>query len=150
VPSWSFIGAGDDKRLSSPQCTLKEALQFPLMVPGRPHGNRLQIEWLAESHGFSLKVAMEVDSLTLMIRLLAAGFGYALLPAVAVADELRGGVLRAVTIDPPFTRTLLLGRSARRMTSSRAERLVPLLTKLISEHCDGLDQYGQRTKASKA
>ena len=140
-----LVGAGNDQRLQGPRCTLEDALQFPLMVPGRPHGARLQIEWLAESHGFSLKVATEVDSLPLMIRLLTAGFGYALLPAVAVEDELRRGVLRAVAIDPPFTRTLLLGRSARRLTSIRAEKLVPLLTQLIGDHCEGVDQYGKRT-----
>lgn len=128
-----LIGAANDEHLPPLRCSLQEALRYPLIVPGRPHGNRLQIEWLAESHGFTLNIAMEVDSLTLMTRLLAAGYGRALLPAVAVSDELRRGVLRAVTIDPAFTRTLLLGRSARRMTSTRAEKLVPLLTRLISK-----------------
>jgi len=145
-----LVGAAGDEKLAVPFFSLGEALQFPLIVPGRPHGNRLKIEWFAEAHGYELKVAMEVDSLTLMTRLLAAGFGYALLPAVAIAEQLQAGVLRAVRIDPPFIRTLLLGRSARRMTSSRAELLVPLLQQILSEHCEGVDQYGRRAAKARA
>lgn len=139
-----LVGASNDAVLASSQCALEDALQLPLIVPGRRHGNRLQIEWFAETQGLSLNVAMEVDSLTLMIRLLAAGFGYALLPAVAIASELRAGTLRAMKLDPPFLRTLLMGTSPRRKTSAHAELLLPILRKLISEHGEGIDQYGQR------
>lgn len=120
----------------SSRCTPQEALRLPLIVPSRRHGNRMQIEWMAEKFGIDLNVSMEVDSLTSMIRLLVAGFGYSLLPAFAVADDLREGTLGTMVVEPALTRSLLMGTSAKRKTSLNGEVLMPVLEGLIAGAAD--------------
>lgn len=114
---------------------LPELFRYPVIVPSRPHGNRLEIERVAAAHGATLNIAMEVNSLSSMVKLIAAGFGYALLPPFALSEELRRKTLKATPIkSSPILRHLLLGTSRRRKVSSAAQALIPVIKDMLAAY----------------
>ena len=117
------------------EISLADLLKLPMIVPSRPHGNRLEIERLAAEQGAKLNIAMEVNSLGSMIQLITAGFGYALLPPFALAEQLQHKVLKATPVkSAPIHRTLLLGTSGRRKVSSGAQALIPVIRELLASY----------------
>lgn len=131
VEELHLIGRPHDDALARSECTLADIFQLPIIVPTRPHGNRLEIERIAAEQHLTLNIAMEVDSLNSLIRLLVAGFGYGLLPLFAVSEQLMAYDLKAVRIvNPPMRRTLLIGTSARRKVSRNVSLLMPIFQDL--------------------
>lgn len=74
---------------------------LPLVLPSRSSGLRLRIEQEARARGMELNVVLEVQSGTLMQRLIEQGVGHTVLPKFEVRDAIATGRLRAARIVEP-------------------------------------------------
>lgn len=81
----------------------------PLIMPGRPHGLREQIEKAARNAGIVLNVTAEIDGLPQIKTLVARGVGFAVLSLSAVRDEWQAQAVEArLVVDPMLERTVSL------------------------------------------
>jgi DNA-binding transcriptional LysR family regulator len=95
-------------------------LPLVLYEPGA-HSRRIVDQWFARS-GFSLKPVMELGSVEAIKRLVEAGLGFGILPAMAVADTLSRGGLVACSLKPRLSRKLALAlRRDKRMDKGLRE-----------------------------
>jgi LysR family transcriptional regulator, nitrogen assimilation regulatory protein len=93
---------------SAESLDLKILADVPLVLPSDPHGLRIAIETTAAKARVRLTIAAQVDSLALTKRLASSGAAQALLPRVAVQDELDQGTLVAIPIVPVLERQLFV------------------------------------------
>jgi len=101
-----------------------------LILPALPHSNRLLLEKIALQHGVRLRVDMEVDSVALTKKLVAAGLGYTISTATAIQAETRAGTLIAHPIERPAIRSSVAITTLR---EQRANRLVCSMAQLLTE-----------------
>ncbi|MDE2596437.1 MAG: LysR family transcriptional regulator [Sphingomonadales bacterium] len=94
------------------QAMLGDLAGEALIAPGPQHGLRQLIEREAGRAGIELRIDQEIDSLDVMIELVAAGHGLAVLPLCGVSSQIRAGRLTAAKIgSPPLQRTLNIVRN---------------------------------------
>ena len=84
--------------------TLQAALRLPLILPSPSHGLRTLIDACALSIGARVRPSIEIDSYNQINRLVARGSAYAMLPAVAVMNELSAGEVKAWRLTRPAVR----------------------------------------------
>ena len=111
-------------------CTLADLGGLPLILPALPHSNRLLIERSASQSGVRLRVVMEVDSVALTKKLVAAGLGYSILTSIAVHAERRSGELTVRCIERPGIRSSVAITSLR---EQRSARLVAAMAELVND-----------------
>lgn len=111
-----------------------ELHRYKLIVPGPPHALRRLVDSMARSHGVTLDIAYEVDSLPVLKSLVQTGEACAILSRGAVQRELVEGSLRALRIvRPSVVRSVSLAASAvLDMTPARAS-LISLIVGLSSQ-----------------
>jgi LysR family nitrogen assimilation transcriptional regulator len=119
-------GDGDASRV----WRIAELGEIPLILPALPHSNRTLLEQIALQHGVRLRVDMEVDSVALTKKLVAAGLGYTISTATAIQAETRQGTLRAHPIERPAIRSSVVVTTLR---EQRANRLVTSMAALLTE-----------------
>ena len=113
---------------------LAEVAAFPLVLPGRDHGLRRNIERMALDAKVALHVAVEVDSLPQMKRLAIEGDLYTILPWAACREEIRAATLVARRIVSPVLRRPVVIATARDWPISQPARSVhKLLTELVAK-----------------
>jgi len=83
------------------EITFREASTLGLVLPGRPHGLRVLIERAAHRAGVTLAPVIETDSYPLIKQLVERGHGCAILPRVAVRNEVAAGRLASLRIVSP-------------------------------------------------
>ncbi|MBB6583813.1 LysR family transcriptional regulator [Ralstonia solanacearum] len=109
---------------------------LPLILPNAPHGLRTVVEHACAVAGITPTIAVETNSLNLQKSLVAAGFGYTVLPTSAVSEEIGSGALAAAPLDSPdLSRRIVLARLAARRVSPAANvvalELVALARRLV-------------------
>jgi len=98
-------GAGD----LSGQLTFEEVSRLPLILPSRPHGLRTIVDRAAAKNEVNPNVAIEVDSLSVILELVRRNLGYTILSKVACSKDMDTGKLVARNINnPELTRTTVL------------------------------------------
>jgi len=104
---------------------------MPLILPGDVHGLRQLIDRHAERHSVPLSVVIEADSLNIVIDLVIAGMGYAVLPSVALAAPYRAlPRLKALRLtEPRIERDLVLATSSNKVTSPAVRTLMEIVRK---------------------
>lgn len=107
---------------------LAQVTNYPLVLPGRDHGLRRNIERVALGAKVALNVAAEVDSLTHMKRLASGGGLFTILPWAACREEIRAGTLVARRIVAPVLRRPVVMAVPRDRPLSHAGRKVYDLT----------------------
>jgi len=91
--------------------TLKELASLSLILPSAPHGLRSLIERAGVAAGVDIRAKVETNAMTLQKSLVRQGFGYTVLPACAVSEELEAGLLTAAPLaGPGLTRRVVLAR----------------------------------------
>jgi LysR family nitrogen assimilation transcriptional regulator len=81
---------------------------FPLVMPGVPHGARKIIDDIARERGVVLKYRIEVDGLGAIIDLVRHHVGFGLLPLAPLEAELRAGqIASAEVIEPELHREIV-------------------------------------------
>lgn len=83
------------------EISFREASALGLVLPGQPHGLRVLIERTARRAGVTLAPVIETDSYTLIKQLVERGHGCAILPRVAVRNEVAAGRLASLRIVSP-------------------------------------------------
>lgn len=111
-----------------------------LILPALPHSNRLLLEKIALQHGVRLRVDMEVDSVALTKKLVAAGLGYTISTATAIQAETRLGTLIAHPIERPAIRSSVAITTLR---EQRANRLVSSMAALLTETMQALITHSE-------
>ncbi|NTF10575.1 LysR family transcriptional regulator [Agrobacterium rubi] len=92
-----------------------------LILPGVRHGLRKILDECAAQAGINLSPAIEVDSLSAMVALIRADFGYTILPLPPVHELVESGLLSfARIIDPKPKRTVVIAFSSLRAVSPAA------------------------------
>ncbi|UOM36586.1 LysR family transcriptional regulator [Acuticoccus sp. I52.16.1] len=92
--------------------------RIKLILPGPSSGLRRILDAQTARLGLKLAVAVELDSVSAIKKLVAAGLGHSILPAFSVAPEVAAGLLVVQPIlRPRLTRTLALAHLAVRPPS---------------------------------
>lgn len=98
-----------------------EVLEHHLVLPVPGHGLRTLVDQALGASADRLEVAVQVNSLHLQKRLVAAGHGWSILPAAGVATEISSGQLDGAPLcEPTVHRRVVLG-------IQRATRVAPSL-----------------------
>lgn len=106
---------------------------LPLILPGRPHGVREEVEDTAQANGVDLDVVLEMDALEHIKALVADGAGYTVLSArVARGGAWAGRLATAPITAPAITRSIHLAHPAERPLSIAAKAVHGLLTDMLS------------------
>ncbi len=129
-------GSGDEKthfELSDLEC-------LPLLLPGRPNALRVLVDELAARHGLRLNIAMEIDGMAILRRLVGEGFGCSIMGHGSVYDEVARGTLVATPIGrPPITRRLVVATHLDRRPSAARAVLTDLIRATVKDLvADGL------------
>ena len=103
-------------------------LAAPLILPGRHHGLRRQLEAAAQSKGASLNVIVEIDALEALKELVRRGVAATVLPHGAALKEAEDArfIIRRV-VDPDVTMQFMIAYSLQRPTTLAMRELVRML-----------------------
>lgn len=123
-----LVGLSDKFETRAKTCSFAELGKLPLILPERTHAIRKLLETQSAISGIKLCVAWEVSSISSILDLVRAGYGYAILPHSTVT--LQGSVspleLRAV-INPRMTSTLCLATAAKKQATPLLKHTIGLL-----------------------
>jgi DNA-binding transcriptional LysR family regulator len=91
-------------------------------MPAPPHGLRTLLDGACAEAGVELDGIVEVNTMQTQKRLVAAGAGWTVLPAVAVeADVAAGRFAGGPLAEPAVTRSVVLARSTERRPTPAME-----------------------------
>ncbi|WP_181784296.1 LysR substrate-binding domain-containing protein, partial [Pseudonocardia pini] len=101
---------------------LAELARHPVVMPAPPHGLRTLLDGACAEAGVELDGIVEVNTMQTQKRLVAAGAGWTVLPAVAVeADVAAGRFAGGPLAEPAVTRSVVLARSTERRPTPAME-----------------------------
>ena len=89
------MAAPNQKRFNA-----KDLKGISLVMPARPHSLRLVVERYAAEHGFSPKIACEVDGIRTIKAMIEAGFGCTIFTHAEMVTQIAAGTLRALPLHP--------------------------------------------------
>ncbi|MBK1839054.1 LysR family transcriptional regulator [Azospirillum sp. YIM B02556] len=130
-----LVGPADDPLLQGRgSIPFAEALALPLILPGRPHGVREEVEHAALLARAEVTVALEIDALEQIKALVAEGCGYTVLSErVArygtVAERLAGLPIA----EPQIERSILLAHASGRPMPVAARAAHGILRDILAE-----------------
>ncbi len=108
-----------------PEVALAELAQENWVMPPLEAACGQAVRFACRAQGFEPRVRWETDDMLLLVRAVAAGHGVAVLPRLAVADQVAEVEIRTL-VEPSMTRRLL----ALTRTSSQAR---PIIRAVLSE-----------------
>lgn len=89
--------------------TMKQLASRAIVLPSAPHGLRTLIEEGATRAGVQLRTVVETNEMNVQKQLVREGHGFTIMPLIAVAHDLRSGLLSAAPlVEPEVTRTVVL------------------------------------------
>lgn len=115
-----------------PAISLREVAGLPLIIPCRPHTLRMMIETRLAHMGLKASVALEVDAVATIVKLVASNEGVAVATRHAVTTaEVRDHVMMRPIIGPSMTSVLALATSSERPLTTLVQRTSELLQALL-------------------
>jgi LysR family nitrogen assimilation transcriptional regulator len=114
--------------------SFREIAQHPLVVPVKGNALRTLVDETAARAGVDITISVETNAARVQKKLVAAGHGWAILPAVCVADELTSNTFSIAPLaDETAMRELVLA-TPRTSRSSRATQVVAgILLKILHQ-----------------
>lgn len=100
---------------------LEQLAEYGVVLPCMPNTIRNIVDTTCRSRGVRLKVVAEVNAVQTLVAVVERGENFAVLPASAIAPQVRSGTLRAARISTPVMRNNLILATAR---PGQATRLV--------------------------
>jgi len=89
---------------------LARVATHPVVMPAPGHGLHALVTGAARQAGVDIDVAVQTNSLTVQKRLVRAGHGWTILPAVGIVEDIAGGALSAAPLcEPEVWRSIVLG-----------------------------------------
>lgn len=128
-----LIGARDAPLLASGRIAFDSLQNVPLILPAEPHVLRRRLDILARERGVRLQVSVEADTIQLQREIAAAGIGYAIVAAVAGADEQDVRLGKARIVEPELVRSIVLGTTRHRPYTLATRSLHQLIRDLLSQ-----------------
>ncbi|MEE3101844.1 MAG: LysR family transcriptional regulator [Pseudomonadota bacterium] len=108
--------------------------RFPLILTSRAHATRREVDHLAATRGVKLDIAFESDSMTSLLQLVEAGYGWSVLPGQICATRLlRGLVQSALVVEPRIERTIVLATPLNRPQRAGVADLIRTLKQVIRD-----------------
>ena len=107
---------------------------LPLIMPGRPHGVREEVESVARAQGVALQVVLEIDALEHIKALVAAGAGYTVLSERVAGSSV--ALSFAVITAPAIVRTIHLAHVRDRPLTAAARAVQALLAQQLAALTD--------------
>lgn len=121
-----LIGAIDEmKSLPSP-FPFERLAELPLIATSGRHRLRSELEDRLEHRGLKPNIKFEIDAGHELVRLVSSGVGYGVFARSAFYDELAAERVKAVPLEPGYTRTVCL-------SYHRRKSLDPAFAKVIGE-----------------
>lgn len=99
--AFHLISQPGDRETARPTIRFRDLQRLPLVAATLPNGGRVLMDEAAQRAGISLDIAIEVNSVHLLKRLVAAGHGYGLASLDSIATELAARSLQAARIVSP-------------------------------------------------
>ena len=108
--------------------------EHPLVMPVSGHGLRALIDQARSSTSTEPQICIETNSMRLQKKLVLAGLGWTVLPAVGVTGDVSAGLLSGAPLtEPEVSRTLILGLQRGKRTPTPVEAVGNELRRLIRE-----------------
>lgn len=134
------VPRGDIALTRQRAASLEDVLALPLILPGRPHGVRAEVERAAMPLGLMPNVVLEIDALEQIKALVAAGAGYTVLSERYAAYGAEAAGLAALPIiAPQIERVISLAHASDRPQSIAARAVHAIAVELL----DGMTTDGR-------
>jgi LysR family nitrogen assimilation transcriptional regulator len=111
---------------------MRKVAELPLIIPSRPHPLRMMVETRLANLGLKPTIALEVDAVATIIKLVSQGEGYAIATRhpVAISDA-RDNLLMRRIVAPRLISVLALATSAERPLTTLVRRTTELIQELL-------------------
>jgi LysR family nitrogen assimilation transcriptional regulator len=114
--------------------SLHELADYPLVIPGRPHANRMTVEHALSNIGRKIAIAYEVECISAIVDLVRQGHGFGVLSLNAIKSSPWAAQVRIMPIvDPLLTFPLSMVTSTRRPKSLFVRKAITLIGKIARE-----------------
>ena len=124
--------------------------RLPLAIATMPNGGRVLVEEEARRAGLTLNVAVEVNSIHVMKKLVARGGLYSLASPNAIAAEVAAKELAgALIVEPEIWQTFFLVVSARRHASTAVQAVAQIVRDLAAKAGGGGRTHRRRTMTTE-
>jgi LysR family nitrogen assimilation transcriptional regulator len=135
-----FLIAPARTKKHPPSISLSELADYPLVIPGRPHANRMTVEHALSNIGKKIQIAHEVECIPAIVDLVRQGHGFGVLSLNAVkSSPWAGHVVIKPILNPTLTFPLSLVTSTRRPKSAFMRNSISLIGKVVREEiCQNL------------
>ncbi len=115
--------------------TLKEVAALPLITPCPPNTFRMLLEQEMLKMDLKPNIAWEIDSIGIIMKLVAEGMGYAILSRFSLTLVKQGNQFKAIPItSPTLINRLYLGISSKRIPTRLHKKMSSLLTEVCKQH----------------
>jgi len=129
-----LVAPRGDKLTSGGRVRLRQLSGCPLILPSFPHALRRVIEDLYSAYSMRVMVPFEVDSLSTMIEVVAAGRGYTVAPYSAVVHDVTGGRVQIARItNPAIKRLLVMVLSSKGPITTASRATANLISTLVEQ-----------------
>ncbi|MEM9224015.1 MAG: LysR substrate-binding domain-containing protein [Pseudomonadota bacterium] len=132
-----FYSAHDNWPLDTPPgepTSLKNLSDVEMVLPSQNHGLRILIDRFCKSFGVSLRIEVEMDSLTQIKTLVSRGSTHTILaPAAAYDFESSGQLLSAPIIDPVIRRPVVMIRRPGPVVTRASLEVEGLTVRVVEE-----------------
>ena len=119
---------------NTPSVDLAELSDYPLVIPGRPHANRMTVEHALSSLGKKIQIAHEVECIPAIVDLVRQGHGFGVLSLNAIkSSPWAGHISIKPIVNPTLTFPLSLVTSTRRPKSPFMRKALALIGSVVRE-----------------
>jgi LysR family nitrogen assimilation transcriptional regulator len=114
--------------------SLSELADYPLVIPGRPHANRMTVEHALSNIGKKIQIAHEVECIPAIVDLVRQGHGFGVLSMNAIkSSPWAAHVLIKPILNPTLTFPLSIVTSTRRPKSAFMRKAISLIGSVVRE-----------------
>lgn len=115
--------------------TLRKLAELPLIIPRRPHPLRMMVETQLANMELKPNIALEIDAVATIVKLVSQNEGYAIATNHAVAiSEAREHLLMRRIKTPYLTSILAMATSAERPRGTLVTLTCDLLREIVNTH----------------
>ncbi len=129
-----LVARADDPEVRRRTIPFSRFARLPLAIATMPNGGRVLVEEEARRAGLTLNIAVEVNSIHVMKKLVARGGLYSLASPNAIAVEVAAKELAGARIvEPEIWQTFFLVVSARRHASAAVQAVAQMIRELAGK-----------------
>lgn len=130
-PLWAVAPSSARLRADRP-IPWSRVWQEDLVLPVAGHGLRILIDQAVAESGATPHVTMQTNSMHVQKQMVAAGYGWTVLPAAGIASDLTGAqVSAAPLVEPEITRSMVLGLQRAGRTPAHVEAVAAEVVRAV-------------------